>query len=423
MSLMNRINYVKENIKDQYLADSRPWIVGYSGGKDSTAMLQIIWKALEEIPEIKRKKEIHILSNNTFVENPKILQWIDKNLVYIENAAKKIKFPVKTVKVTPHLNDTFWVNLIGRGYPAPLSNFRWCTERLKINPTSKYIKDKIDSFGEVIILLGTRMDESSSRRQTIMKYQISNNRLKRHPYLDLSLIFSPIQALKNNDIWEFLKTNKCPWGVENEALISLYRRIDEEDVTLVLDKKIPPSGNSRFGCWVCTLVDKDKSMQALVDDGDEWMRPLLEFRDWIKKNRNNDEYRMSRRRNGNIGRGPYTIDKRILLLRKLFVIQKQIQFDLITDQELKAIQTIWQLDGFHQNVYSIFKDVNEIEESNKMAKNDEVKEQHRNDLKEICLKHDVDIESLEKLILEEKNKSLSVTKKSIQTTILEEIEK
>ncbi|MBD3343367.1 MAG: DNA phosphorothioation system sulfurtransferase DndC [Candidatus Lokiarchaeota archaeon] len=423
MSLENRINFVKENIKDQYLADNRPWIIGYSGGKDSTAMMQIIWKALEEIPEKKRKKELHVLSNNTLVENPLILRWIDENLEYIEKAAINKNFPIKTVKVTPHLNDTFWVNLIGRGYPAPLSNFRWCTERLKINPTSKYIKDKIDSIGEVIILLGTRLDESSTRRQTIMKYQISNNRLKRHPYLDLALIFSPIQALKNSDIWEFLKTNKCQWEVENEELIALYKHIDEDDITLVLDKKIPPSGNSRFGCWVCTLVDKDKSMQAFVDDGDEWMRPLLEFRDWIKENRNKDEYRMNRRRNGNLGKGPYTIDKRVLLLRKLLIIQKQIKFDLITDQELKAIQTIWQLDGFHQNVYFIIKEINEIKESNEMAKNDEVKEQHRSDLKDICLKHDVDINSLEKLILEEKNKSLSVTKKSIQTTILEEMEK
>ena len=152
------------DIKEQYLADATPWIVGFSGGKDSTTLLQLTFYALLELQKegTKLHKEIHVLCNDTLVENPAVVRWIDDTLDKIRAAGEDYGFPIKVVKVTPVLADTFWINLIGKGYPSPNRFFRWCTERMKINPTNKYIKDTLGENGEAIILLGTRKAESTN---------------------------------------------------------------------------------------------------------------------------------------------------------------------------------------------------------------------------------------------------------------------
>ena len=63
-------------------------------------------------------------------------------------------------KLTPDVKDTFWVNLIGRGYPAPRKLFRWCTSRMKINPSNTFIRDVVRESGEAMLVLGTRKAES-----------------------------------------------------------------------------------------------------------------------------------------------------------------------------------------------------------------------------------------------------------------------
>ena len=50
------IRSVIEIIKELYLEDMIPWICGYSGGKDSTAVVQLVWYALQELPREKLKK-------------------------------------------------------------------------------------------------------------------------------------------------------------------------------------------------------------------------------------------------------------------------------------------------------------------------------------------------------------------------------
>jgi DNA sulfur modification protein DndC len=67
--------------------------------------------------------------------------------------------------LTPEVTDSFWVNMIGRGYPAPHSKFRWCTERMKIKPADKFILSKVAKHGEVVLILGQRRAESATRAQ------------------------------------------------------------------------------------------------------------------------------------------------------------------------------------------------------------------------------------------------------------------
>lgn len=361
------IKHIQAEIIDQFQMDDneRPWIIGFSGGKDSTMMLQLVWYAVKSIdPIIRNKRKIYVICNDTLVENPKIVDFIYRTLANIEKAALKDGISIIIEKTTPKLDETFWVNTIGKGYPAPNTIFRWCTERLKINPTTKRILEKIDENGEVILLLGTRSDESAKRAASIKKHEFGTNRLRKHP-LPKAFVYTPIKDFTTDEVWQYLLQVPSPWNGTNRELITLYRNATGGDCPLVIDTTTPSCGNSRFGCWVCTVVKRDKSMEALIDNGEEWMQPLLDLRDKLAESRDNLEWREEYRKNGQKAPGPYKPYYRALLLKTLLEAQKMAQMtepdiELISNQELIAIQLMWyretivnyQVSTIYNNIYN-----------------------------------------------------------------------
>lgn len=275
------VTRLKEEIKLLYKSDTIPWVVGYSGGKDSTASLQIIWTAILELPESERTKPIYAISTDTLVENPVVAMWVGVSLQEMKIQADAQKMPIIPQRLTPAIEDSFWVNLIGKGYPAPRPKFRWCTERLKIKPSNKFILDVVDKNNEVILVLGTRKAESGPRKKSIELREGSTRDLlsrNANPKLDRVWIYPPIVNWSNDDVWEYLVSYPNPWGYDNSELLTMYRgaTIDNE-CPLVVDTSTPSCGDSRFGCFVCTLVDKDKSMEAMIKNIEEkkWMTPFL----------------------------------------------------------------------------------------------------------------------------------------------------
>jgi DNA sulfur modification protein DndC len=341
-----------EEIQDQYQSDMKPWVIGYSGGKDSTAVLQLIFYALSSLPRLKLKKEIHVLANDTLVENPNIARYVDSQLQQIESAGKRDLFShnpdlFNVIKVTPKLEDMFWVNLIGKGYPSPNRWFRWCTERMKINPTSDYILQTVSRHGSAIIVLGTRKAESTNRANSMRQYEVQGLRLRKHT-LPNAYVYAPIAEWTTQEVWTYLLHTENPWRrSNNQEILDLYRSAsDVTECPLVIDDTTPSCGNSRFGCWVCTVVEEDKSMRKMIRNGEEWMLPLLEFRDWLRDLRNDTSARYNRRRNGQPGLGPFTIETRKLILERLLRIELEIGQTLISTQELAAIQYQWNYDGY-----------------------------------------------------------------------------
>ena len=204
--MMDMIEVMKD-IQDLYIMDETPWIVGYSGGKDSTTVLQLIFYALSDLPKEKLVKELHIISNDTLVENPAINANLDQQLKKIMHAGKTELFQhtpdlFHVSRVTPRPRDRFWVNLIGLGYPSPNRWFRWCTERLKISPTSDYARGIIEKHGQVIIVLGTRKTESANRAVSMANYD-KGTRLRKHSLPNTS-VYAPIANLSNNEVWAYL---------------------------------------------------------------------------------------------------------------------------------------------------------------------------------------------------------------------------
>ena len=265
-------------IQEIYKSDGRPWVIGYSGGKDSSAVLQLVWIAISKLPEEERVKKVFVISSDTMVEAPSVVNRIAVSHKQIDRAAKDQKMPFVTQMVRPKISDTFWVNIIGRGYPTPYSNFRWCTDRMKIQPTTLFIKNTVAQYGEVVILLGARRQESNTRAQVMENRRDLGNRLSRHNDLPNAFVFTPIEDWSQNDVWTYLLNSKNPWGGDNKDLKTMYLNAQSGECPLVIDKSTPSCGGGRFGCWTCTVVSKDRSMEALIDNGEDWMQPMLDFR-------------------------------------------------------------------------------------------------------------------------------------------------
>ena len=359
-------NKIIEEIKELYVEDVTPWVVGFSGGKDSTAVLQLIFEALSQFPSSHLKKGLHILSNDTLVENPNVVKFLDSQLALIKDFGKHKLFAhdpnlFHVSKSTPKLGDTFWLNLIGKGYPSPNQWFRWCTERMKISPTSSYILDVVSKQGEAIIILGTRRAESGNRAASIQRYEIEGLKLRKHT-LPNSYVYAPIVEMSNQEVWAYLINYPNPWGYNNQKLLSLYRSAsDIMECPLVVDDTTPSCGNSRFGCWVCTVVKKDRSMTHMIGNGEEWMQPMLEFRNWLYDIRDDKTKRQNRRRNGGKGLGPFSIKTRKEILEYLLEIEDKVDMQLISKDELIAIQYQWNYDGyFDSSVAEIYSKIKEI---------------------------------------------------------------
>ena len=419
------IKSIQEEIQDQYFADDNnvSWIVGFSGGKDSTMLLQLVWSAIKSLPAEVRTRNIYVVCNNTLVENPKIIEYTERVLKKIQIAAAEQSMPVTVHRTIPKLEDTFWVNLIGKGYPAPNNIFRWCTERMKINPTTQFILDKISDEGEAIILLGTRSDESVSRARSIKKHEIEGQRLRKH-VLPNAFVYAPIKDVLTDELWQYLAQVPSPWKADNKELITLYRNANSGDCPLVIDTTTPSCGNSRFGCWVCTVVSRDKSMEALIGNGEEWMEPLMDLREILAKSRDDENCREKRRRDGTQKEGalgPYMPSFRAEFLEKLFIAQKEIQkvqpeISLINYQELVAIQVTWYRDNiFNYKVAEIYQKVFGTEIT--LGAGDEGLIREKELLKDSCKDNPQDFELINKLLALQKTKTILMNNRGLQNVL------
>lgn len=431
--LPNRITEVINELIDQYIEEdryNRPWIIGFSGGKDSTVLLTLVWLALQKIRDEKiaiLKRQVYVVCNDTMVENPVIEEYVSNVLQTIQKAAKEQQLPIIVKTTTPKIEDTFWCCVIGKGYPVPNNSFRFCTEKMKIKPTSTFITNQIAADGEAIILIGTRLDESQQRAKSIKKHDIKGHRLSKHPLNPNTYTYAPIKELMLEEVWYIINAIPSPWNFDNQILFKIYLDASADDYecpTVVTNDSHRSCGQSRFGCWTCTVVKEDKSMNALIKNGIKWMQPLLDFRNRLVKNRNISKNRNETRRNGQPAvdetghnQGNYTMEYRKQLLKELLTIQKDTQqyrssIDLITSQELIAIQVMWYRDGnFTTTVNDIYNEVYGYD-----LQNDNIGLQERLMLEKSC-NNPTHYMLIQELLALQKNKVLLMKKYGLQTDL------
>ena len=337
---------IKQTLKKQFLKDNRPWVVTFSGGKDSTVVLQLVMEMLLEIPN---HKDVYIVSSDTYVEMPIIENYLYNTIQKIKKFVSEKNLNIKVNLITPDFQESFWSLLIGKGYPSPNKNFRWCTDRLKIRPTTKFLLDLVGKYESIIMLLGVRKAESETRAKSIEKRENNHRDLSMHDQIPNAYILSPIKNWTNEEVWSFLANNPAPWG-NHTTLMKLYDKgSGEADCNIALNPESESCGKTRFGCWVCTVVNKDKSMEGMIESGEEWMKPLNKFRDKLKNYRDDETKRETRRRNGYKGLGPFLFEIRKEFLDELLSIEKEINHQLIKDGEIIQIQKYWDFDGDIQN--------------------------------------------------------------------------
>lgn len=439
-----KINKIIDEIIDEYAYSQnkdRPWIIGFSGGKDSTVLLTLVWLALKKIREtfdtpFQLKRKVYVVCNDTMVENPIIASYVENVLLRIAEEARNQDLPIFVKKTTPKLEESFWVNVIGKGYPVPNNAFRWCTDKLKIRPTSSFLMEQIDEKGEAIVLLGTRYDESATRERSIKKHEVTGSRLSRHQSSVNTYVYAPIKELMLEEVWYIINAIPSPWNFDNSILFKIYSDASADDYecpTVVVNKKHNSCGQSRFGCWTCTVVKNDKSMSSLVNNGQEWMQPLLDFRNKLSEERNISENRLDKRRNGQeavredgSNNGTYTHAYRYNILKDLLSIQGKLQeerpeINLISNQELIAIQVIWNRDGyFDHSVGELYKNIYNKDISTRSLNS--LDQTERRLLKEICNEETQYYNLIENLISLQETKTLMVSKFGIGNDIEMRIE-
>ena len=245
-------------------------------------LVSLVVDAVAGIEERIRDKEVAVVCTDTRVEIPAVVERITAELQLLQRHAERERLGISTHLLSPKTEQSFWVNIIGRGYPPPNRTFRWCTQRMKIDPVSEFIRARLGTtWAEAVILLGARRSESGTRAQTMAARERRAHGLHRHDDLPRCWIATPMEFLSTDDVWEYLLERESPWRGDNQVLFQLYKNAAGGECPLVVDQTTPSCGNSRFGCWTCTVVERDRASEGLLASGDARMTELIRFRETL----------------------------------------------------------------------------------------------------------------------------------------------
>ncbi|MEA1964532.1 MAG: phosphoadenosine phosphosulfate reductase family protein [Candidatus Aerophobetes bacterium] len=316
---MNKFHAIEKEIAES----AQRWesiAITFSGGKDSTALTFALLNAFEG--RGRKPAKVRILYANTLVEPPPLLQTAEKSLDLFENLGEQTGIPIIPQILTPKLKERFWVLLIGKGYPPPSFKFRWCSDRLKIRPVKRFLKQVRKQEGDFpLVLSGVRLKEGD-RKKTLSKKLIRDKWMKYEGLRDC-LVFAPLLHLETSEVWEYIEYNERKWRMDMQYLRALYS-IASDDVNTF-----------RTGCWVCTLIKRDRSLEKLAEKRPALV-PLIEFRKFLLEVRDNKKLRKRVNRNGKSYLGPLNMPTRKRILSAVEEIWQ------LPSEEKEAIYEIWQ---------------------------------------------------------------------------------
>ena len=392
MKLQELVKETINDIKTQYLSKAdagRPWAVAWSAGKDSTTTLSLFIKALEDMTEEERKsRHTYVVMSDTKVENPMLETYMYDQIQKLKNYVEQKNLPVSVELVSRPVKDSYFVLTLGRGYFLPLNSGqgRWCTQRLKTQPQNDALKEIAPS----IVLIGTRLSESI-RREKSMRENSLEGKIGKHAMAGTNT-FMAIADWTIDDVWEYLGNNDIGWS-STIPVRKLYREATGEcavanpqgvEEKLLLQQA--EACGARFGCWLCPVVETDKSTEAMTDYHG-WLEPLTHYREmqsWIygsykppaikgqPRKERSEQLRRQEAINEKIklitkagfnrrgtrmkdGQGTFTVEARQFLFRELIKTEKAVNdlrkkeglepMKLISDEEIELIKKFWEEDS------------------------------------------------------------------------------
>lgn len=331
-----KIATARERIREAYLADEVPWIVGYSGGKDSTAVLKLVIQALSGLSSYH--KPVTVVFCDTGVEVPCAANLAHRALQTFAAKCAREAMPIETIVAKPRPSERFFVKVIGRGYPPPTDKFRWCTDRLRINPVSDLLRAK--GHNKAVVVVGVRLDESSARNLTLAQSDNGDRFWRRqNGYADRCL-FMPIVDFTVDDVWGVNLDQARDCALRGPEVADLYA--EASGYPSERTQTGAPCKPARFGCWVCTVAKNGVTLKNLIRSGRTELAPLLDFRMWLEKERSNPEYRWPVRRNGDPGPGPMTMWWREQALQRLLEAQELSGLVLVEQTEINGVYEQWE---------------------------------------------------------------------------------
>lgn len=387
---------IQDHIRGLYLEDNRrEWCVLFSGGKDSSLVLTLIWQALSSIPPQKRKRPIRVISSNTGVETPLMSGYLKRVINQINQKAREDRLPITATLVEPDLKNRFFFKVLGRRTTPPSpkqKGYMWCNDHLKRKPIQKEImqilsgKASIEDPYVAMFILGSREEESARRRINLQKYVLDEDTLfGKHPDYDEVLCYYPIKYVTNDELlFYLLELGELPFGVTFDELARQYGSSFAECGLQHESKQNVACGlsGSRSGCWVCPFAGtEDKMLLSLIEEGHEEYRYLLEWKKTLVLIRNDVRYREPLRKMEERKRkqrslptvtlfdlseekyshwyetyqrasfsvyepGPFTFEAVKYLLEYLLYVQEKVGQSLISDDEIVAIMEEWKKEGY-----------------------------------------------------------------------------
>lgn len=304
-------------------------LVSFSGGKDSTTVLQLVLAAMAGTD-----KKLYIVTADTLMEIPYFQTYVDGVRGRLQDYIRRHNLNAELVTVRPPARDSFWVGVLGRGYPAAHMGFRWCTGKLKIDPITKFTRT-VTSGKEYTVFVGVRSAESELRARIYKQKSYK----PRH--------YAPVLDWSAHDIWEYLLTEPCPWG-DHAELVKVYKYSSDECV--YGESQGVCVGNARYGCWACPLQKSSQLDMIGMHTGDERYRELKQFKEALVGMANKTAYRSRIRRNGTVGAGPFLVEIRKRLHSDLKKIEASTGWTLITPEEEECIREHWVIDAEIHNV-------------------------------------------------------------------------
>jgi DNA sulfur modification protein DndC len=312
------------------------WIVGFSGGKDSTAVLKIFASSLRRCAV--QPGRIDVIYCDTGVENPALDRYVKALFRDLNAEFQATDSAFQTQILMAPIAERFFVKIIGRGYPPPTNSFRWCTKSLRIKPVARFISDAARE--DTIVALGVRRGESVQRDRSLNgsgAWQTQEEAGRRYR------LFLPILNLDVADVWDAVFALPSPKSIQPKLLEQLYRNASGE-CPVIKSPQAAPCASGRFGCWTCTVVRRDRSSEFLIEAGHKTLKPYLEFRNWLATIRNDPTRRWSKRRNGAQRLGPFTLKARLEILQALQNLEQRTAQQLLLAEELEEIRRLWELD-------------------------------------------------------------------------------